>query len=127
MTDVVGEFVGRLAPAVRPLAGDVIAAVRSCGDFDVAVKWRQLTFAVDGDFDHWVCAVSATKSGVDLKLHFGAMLTDTTGAFLTDDSKFVRKVRFGSAGDVVPQVVADLVGQAVRTLPEFRRVWQERP
>ncbi|MET0901059.1 MAG: hypothetical protein ABWY45_24360 [Mycobacterium sp.] len=124
MGDTVTDFLAALAPTVRAVTADVVGAVQNCADFDVAVKWRQLTFALDGDFDHWVCAVAASRDRVELKLHFGSLLTDPAQVFVTDSSKFVRKLRFQTSPE--PTLIADYVTRAVRALPEFRRVWQNR-
>jgi hypothetical protein len=124
VADTVADFLAPLAPAVRAVADEVVGAVQGCADFDIAVKWRQLTFALDGDFDHWVCAVAATRDRVDLKLHFGGLLADPRQVFVPESSKFVRKLRFRSSPD--PQLIADYVTRAVHALPEFRRVWRER-
>lgn len=52
--DPAAEFLDGLTPEVRDIAERLILIVRSQADFDVAIKWRQLTFAVDGDFDEAV-------------------------------------------------------------------------
>jgi hypothetical protein len=78
---------------------------------DAAMKWRQLTFALDNDFDHWICAVAATSRQARFVFHFGALLDDPTGLFAPSDAKFVDDA-----------VVADLLTQALDTLPRFRRL-----
>ena len=75
--------------------------------FDAAIKWRQLSF------DHWICAVSATKQRVSLAFHLGSLLRDNTGAFAASDAKYVRKVGYASADDVDEAVVHNLLAQAV--------------
>jgi hypothetical protein len=78
--DVAGDeadgFLRALPPQTRAVAQRLIAAVCEQADMDAAVKWRQLTFAVEGDFDHWVCAVAPTKKRVNLTFHFGRLLRD---------------------------------------------------
>jgi hypothetical protein len=106
---------------VRPVAERVILIVRAHPTFDAAIKWRQLTFAVDGDFDHWICAVAATKRQVHLTFHFGSLLDDRAGVFAASEAKFVRKIGFESADDVDAGVIDDLLAQAVEALPRFRR------
>ena len=34
-------------------------------------KWGQLTFTLDGDWHHWICALSPTKKAVKLVIHKG--------------------------------------------------------
>jgi hypothetical protein len=36
----------------------------------------RLTFTREGDWHHWICAVSATKNAVKLVIHKGALLAD---------------------------------------------------
>jgi hypothetical protein len=39
-----------------------------------AIKWRRLTFTVEADWHHWLCAVAVTERGVNLMFHKGALL-----------------------------------------------------
>ncbi len=39
-------------------------------------KWGRPTFSREGDWHHWICAVSATKIAVKLVIHKGALLAD---------------------------------------------------
>ncbi len=70
------EFLEGLTPAAGGVAERLILIVSSHTAFDAAIKWRQLTFAVDGHFDHWLCAVAAKSRQTRLTLHFGALLDD---------------------------------------------------
>jgi hypothetical protein len=101
-------------------------AVREQADLDVAVKWRQLTFAVDGDFDHWICAIAPARTRVTLTFHFGRLLGDDGGLFNESDAKFVRKIGYESPEEVDGAAIADLVSEAIAALPTFRRVVREK-
>ena len=105
---------------LRPIAVGVARAVSAAQIFDVAIRWKQLTFALDDDFDHWVCAVAASTERVFLSFHFGSMLTDSMGVFAPSDAKFVRRIGYASVEDIDGRVIADLVRQAVDLLPAFR-------
>ena len=118
--DSVTDFLEGLTPPVRDVAERLILIVTAHAAFDVAIKWRQLTFAVDGDFDHWVCAVAATSKQARLTFHFGAWLDDREGVFEPSDAVYVRKVSYSAAGDVDEAVVRGLLGQALDALPRFR-------
>lgn len=118
--DPSSEYLGALAPGVRDTAERLIAIVTSQAEFDTAIKWRQLTFALDGDFDHWVCAVAATSRLARLTFHFGAWLDDPAGLFEPSEAQFVRKIGFRSASDVDEAAVRDLLTRALETLPRFR-------
>ena len=114
------DFLDGLAPAVRSTAERVIAIVTAQHPFDVAIKWRQLTFAVDNDFDHWICAVAATSRRARLVFHFGAWLDDPAGLFQPSEARFVRRIEFTSSGDVDELAVRALVRTALDELPRFR-------
>ena len=120
------RFLSGLTPAARPVAERIVAIVQAHAPFDAAIKWGQLTFAVDNDFDHWICAVAASKHRVNLTFHFGNLLSDRTGAFAPSDNKYVRKITFAAADEVDDAVVHDLLTQAVDRLPYFRQHYASR-
>jgi hypothetical protein len=124
--DETDGFLRALPPQTRAIAQRLIAAVCEQADMDVAVKWRQLTFAVEGDFDYWICAVAPTKKGVNLTFHFGRLLRDDGGLFNASDAKFVRKIGYESVEDVDGAAISDLVSKAIAALPAFRRVVREK-
>ncbi|MCT7658997.1 DUF1801 domain-containing protein [Mycobacterium deserti] len=114
------EFLQHHKPAVRDAAERLIATITGCARFDEAIKWRQLTFAIDSDFDHWVCAVSATATHARVAFHFGTWLDDPDAVFDTSDAEFVRRISYRSADEVDQAVVRRLVTQALEELPRFR-------
>ena len=118
--DPITEYLSGLAPDVRVVAEHLISIVKRHSNLAAAVKWRQLTFALDGDFDHWICAVAGTSRQARLTFHFGALLDDVEGAFAPSDAKYVRSITVTSAGDVDEAMVADLLSQALDALPRFR-------
>lgn len=95
--DEVKEWIGRMPPDQREqvewLAGKVHEAAPGA---DEALKWRRLTFTVGGDWHHWVCSVTASKRGVDLVFHKGALLEDPS-RLLHGDADYVRSVPFEEA------------------------------
>ena len=119
--DVVKGFLAELAPATRATVEKVIAAIRAESELDAAIKWRQLTFAVDNDFDHWICAVAPTKRRVTLTFHFGRLLRDDAGLFEPSDAKFVRKIGYAPSDDVDGAAIMELVSQAIAALPTFKQ------
>jgi hypothetical protein len=118
--DPIDVYLAGLEPGLRPVAERIVSVVRANIPLDVGIKWRQLTFAVDNDFDHWICAVAATKRRVNLTFHFGSLLDDRAGVFEASDAKFVRKVGFESVDAVDDAVIRDILTQAVDALPRFR-------
>lgn len=119
-SDPGAEFLGGLTPQVRGTAERLVAIISAYASFDVAIKWRQLTFAVDEDFDHWVCAVAASSRQVRLTFHFGAWLDAPDGLFEQSDARFVRRMGFASVSDIDEAAVRGLLTQALVVLPRFR-------
>jgi hypothetical protein len=52
---------------------------RAAPELDSAIKYRLLSYTVDRDWRHWVCAVNATKSAVCLRFLWGVLLDDPLG------------------------------------------------
>ena len=75
-----------------------------------ALKWRRLTFTVDGNWHHWLCAVAASKA-VSLTFHKGALLDDPAG-LLEGDGRYTRQVPYERAAER-PEAVIALVRDAV--------------
>lgn len=117
--DPMADFLAGLEPEVRATAELIATAVRASANLSCAVKWRQLTFAVDGDYDHWICAVSATKRSAALIMHFGSLLDHDR--FDPSEAKYTRRITYRTPAEVDVGAIRDIVGQAVDTLPQFRR------
>jgi hypothetical protein len=114
------NFVAGLPPAARPIAERVIESILSHREWAVGVKWRQLTFALPGDFDHWVCAVGANRQRVNLLFHYGALLRACEQHFEPTASKYVRRIAFESVDEVDDALIRDLLALAIDALPAFR-------
>jgi hypothetical protein len=108
----VQEWLGRWTPdqqeQVEWLAGKVHAAGDGVAE---SIKWRRLTFTVEDDWHHWLCAIAVTKRGVDLVFHKGSLLDDPTGV-LQGDGSYVRQIPYDQA-TADPEAVTALVRQAV--------------
>lgn len=91
---------------------------------DMGVKWGRLTFALEGDFHHWICGIAATKRAVVLELHFGGLLDDPDGRLIAGTSRFLRKLEYRSADEVDAAVVIGLLTQALERLPTFKASWR---
>ena len=117
----IDNFLAGLTPETRPVAECVIESIVRHRKWAVGMKWRQLTFALAGDFDNWVCAVGANRQRVKLAFHYGALLHGCEQRFEPTASKFVRRIAFESVDEVDNALIRDLLDLAVDTLPEFRR------
>lgn len=113
-------YLDGLSPQTRPVAERAVAIIAAHRRFDAKIRWRQLTFAVDNDFDHRICAVSATANRVSVAFHFGALIDDRRNVFERSTAKFVRRITAESAEDIDGEGIDDLLAQAVAALPRFR-------
>jgi hypothetical protein len=93
---------------IDDLTGLVRAAAPEVED---AVKWRRLTFTVDGNWHHWLCAVAATAKGVNLMFHKGALLDDPA-RLLRGAGRYLRQVPHSAAMAHQAEITA-LVRQAI--------------
>jgi hypothetical protein len=108
----VEDWLSRWTPDQREqvewLAGRVHRAAAGLAE---AVKWGRLTFTVDGDWHHWLCAIAVTKRGVNLTFHKGALLDDPAGV-LNGGGRYVRQLPYEKAA-ADPDAVTALVREAI--------------
>jgi hypothetical protein len=117
----VEEWLSRLGPDQREqvewLAGQVHGAVADVGE---AIKWRRLTFTVDGDWHHWVCAIGVTARAVNLVFHKGSLLDDPSG-LLAGDGRYTRQIPYDRAAadpDAISALVRAAIEHQTDMLPE---------
>ncbi len=56
------------------------AAIRAAApELESAIRYRLLSYTVERDWRHWVCAVNATRSAVCLRFLWGVLLEDPRG------------------------------------------------
>jgi hypothetical protein len=108
----VEDWLRRWSPDQREqvewLAGRVHGAAAGIAE---AIRWGQLTFTVNGDWHHWLCAVAVSKRGVDLRFHKGSLLGDPAG-LLRGEGRYLRQLPYDRAA-AEPEAVTALVRQAV--------------
>jgi hypothetical protein len=100
--------------AAQPLVVALDQAVRKAHpDFDVAIKYKILMYALRGDWRTWVCAIDATKKGVSLRFLYGVLLDDSRGVLRagssvlkTWDFAFDDVIDAGAIGAYVAEAVA---------------------
>jgi hypothetical protein len=78
----------RRRAAVEDLSGIVTAVDPR---LEQAVKWGRLTFTLDGNWHHWLCAIAAPAAGAKLIFHKGVLLDDPDG-LLVGSARYVREV-----------------------------------
>jgi hypothetical protein len=96
-----------------------LAAVVHAADEAVAeaIKWRRLTFTVDGNWHHWLCAIAITKGGVSLMFHKGSLLEDPAG-LLRGEGRYLRQIPYDQAA-AHPEAVTALVREAIARQTEM--------
>jgi hypothetical protein len=108
----VHEWLDGLDERARQQVEELIALLRR-GDprVEQAIKWGRLTLTVDGDWHHWVCGIAATRKGVKLVFHKGALLTDPQ-KILRGSGRYIREVPAATAvGE--PETITDLLREAI--------------
>lgn len=79
---------------------------------EVAMKWRRLTFTLNGNWHHWICGIQTTKKGVTLHFHKGWLLPDP-GGMLQGQGKHGRLIRFADGEEIDRDNLRILLRQAV--------------
>jgi hypothetical protein len=88
-------------------------------EFDVAVKYRILMYALAGDWRTWVCAIDATRKGVCLRFLYGVLLDDPRGVLRAGSS--VLKTWDFAFDDVIDEgAVGAYVAEAVARYGEYK-------
>jgi hypothetical protein len=81
-------------------------------------KWGQLTFTCEGDWHHWICAVSPAKDALKLVIHKGTLLADPRGV-MEGNGRYVRAIVFRAADEINPDVVAPILREAAARRTEM--------
>ena len=103
-------------PQLRAL-DEVIRAAHP--DFDVAVKYHLLMYALDGDWRTWVCAINATKKGVCLRFLYGVLLDDPLGV-LRAGSSVLKTWDMALGEELNAAGVAAYVTEAVQRYADYK-------
>ncbi len=111
------EFTTGLAPEFSQTVNRLDETIHHAARLDSAIKWRQLTYAVDADYHTWICAINVTKKLVTLRFHFGGLLADPEGVLRAGESQWMRSLDF-KPGEAVR--VERLVREAVGKREEFK-------
>lgn len=81
-------------------------------------KWGQLTFTREGDWHHWICAISPTKNAVKLVIHKGALLADPQGV-MEGEGRYSRAIPLRSPEQIDADVVAPILREAAARQTEM--------
>jgi len=112
MSGPLEEYLAIYVDAAGRLFVQLDAAIRQeAPELDVAIKYRLLSYTVDRDWRHWVCAVNATKSAVCLRFLWGVLLDDPLGV-LRPGTSTLMTWDLPRGGDVDAQSVSLYVREA---------------
>jgi hypothetical protein len=95
---------------------------RAHADFDVAIKYRILMYALERDWRTWVCAIDATKKGVGLRFLYGVLLDDPLHV-LRAGSSVLKTWDFAFDDSVDPAAVGAYVTEAVARYATYKANW----
>lgn len=91
-----------------------------------AVKWRKLTFALDGSYHYWLCALARVKKGIALYFHFGSLLDDPHAILRAGAGEWMRKIEITAWDPLYSEAIPALVRQAAEKRDAFIRAWQKQ-
>lgn len=104
----------------KPLVVDLDEAIRKVRpDFDVAIKYGLLMYALHGDWRTWVCAIGAGNSGVALRFLYGVLLDDPRQV-LRSGSSVLMTWDFALIDAVDPVAVGSYVLDAVSRYDQYK-------
>jgi hypothetical protein len=118
-------YLAGLDPRAAAQVSAVDSAVRGAHPgFDVAIKYRLLTYALDGDWRTWVCAINAGSRGVALRFLYGVLLEDPLGVLRPGSSVLMTwDIGYDDALDLAG--IGAYVQQAVGRYPQYKATHAE--
>jgi hypothetical protein len=122
---IVDTFSSRATPEFQEIIQRLATIITSKHPLSVDIKWGQLTYALNSDFHHWICAVKITKKAIILTFHFGGLLDDPGGVFRTGSSKFGRSIEYRAVEAIDAAIIQNFVEQALDRLSYFKENWKE--
>ena len=119
-TDELDTYLAGADPAAAPVLTALDRAIRAAHPgFDVAIKYRILLYALEGDWRTWVCALDASRKGVCLRFLYGVLLDDPRHVLRAGSS--VLKTWDFAVDDIVdPAAVGAYVSEAVARYGRYK-------
>lgn len=117
---VLEEYIASLVdPRGEPVVRRLDRAVRKAHpQFDLAIKYKILMYALKGDFQTWVCAINGGRRHVALHFLYGFLLDDPRKV-LRAGSSVLMTWDFPFDEEVDSDAVGAYVAEAVRRNPEY--------
>ncbi len=104
------------APQVRAIDSAILAANP---DFDTAIKYQILMYALKGDFRTWVCAIDARRKRASLRFLYGVLLDDPRHVLRAGSSVLMTwDIAFDQ--DLDAAAIGAYVTEAVTRYPEYK-------
>lgn len=121
----VNQFLNAASTQTQEIIKAIVTVIVSTEhNLVMAIKWRRLTFALNGDFHHWICGIEITKSYVGIIFHFGRLLEDPHHKFKLGASRFMGKIEIRALDELESDVIRNFIDQAVGKLPYFKANWK---
>jgi hypothetical protein len=119
-TSILEDYLKTIPDArAEPMVRELDRVIRKTHpEFDVAIKYKILMYALKGDFHTWVCAVNAGRRRVSLNFLYGVLLDDPKKV-LRPGSSVLMTWDIGFDEDLDTAGVAAYVAEAVRRNPEY--------
>ena len=113
-------YLAGIDPRASRVVTSLDGAIRSAHpDFDVAIKYRILMYALRGDWRTWVCAIDVTTKGVCLRFLYGVLLDDPLEV-LRAGSSVLKTWDLGFDDDVDLAAVGAYVCEAVARYGQYK-------
>ncbi len=108
-----------LEPGWRPTVERLVEVILAeLPDAQHERKWGRLTFTREGNWHHWICAISPTKKAVTLVIHKGALLADPRGV-MEGEGRYSRAIAFRSPEQIDADVLAPILREAAARQTEM--------
>lgn len=117
---VLEEYIASLVdPRGEPVVRELDRVIRKTHpEFDLAVKYKILMYALKGDFHTWVCSINAGRRHVALHFLYGFLLDDPRKV-LRPGSSVLMTWDFPFDEEVDADAVGAYIAEAVRRNPEY--------
>jgi hypothetical protein len=121
------EYLATIDPGRVPLVRELDRLVSAAGPgLEVAVKYRMLTYTLDGRYHAWVVAIDAhPKAAVGLRFLFGALL-DAPPGLLRPGSSSLSTLDIAALDGVDAELIGRLVAEATTRHAELQAAWKAR-
>ena len=124
--NIVESFISGSSETTKDIVKNIVdILLKSNPEFDMDIKWKQLTFTINNDFNHWITAISITKKTTNLIFHYGGILDDPANILIVGNSKFLRKMEYKNVGEINSDIINGFIRQALNKRDYFINNWKQ--